>query len=47
MGSSVYLRAKRAFVSLLLSLATAYVLVLELNRDSDDLVAQWDATPWI
>ena len=40
MGSSLHLRAKRAFVTLLLSLARSYGLVLDLNRDSDDLVVQ-------
>ena len=39
MAGSRYLRAKRAFVALLLSLARAYQLSLDVNRDSqDDLV---------
>jgi len=40
MVASAYERAKRAFVSLLLSLARSYGLVLDLCRDSDDLVVQ-------
>ena len=40
MVASAYERAKRAFVSLLLSLARSYGLVLDLCRASDDLVAQ-------
>ena len=36
MGSSAYLIAKRAFVKVLLSLATVYLVCVSVNRDSDD-----------
>ncbi len=38
MASSRYEKAKRAFVTLLLSLARAYRVVVEVNRDSEDAV---------
>lgn len=37
MACSAYLKAKRAFVSVLLALGAAYGLTLGVNRDSDDL----------
>ena len=35
-GCSNYLLAKRAFISVLLSLARAYHLIVDVNRDSSD-----------
>ena len=36
MGSSTHLLAKRAFISVILALARAYQLIVDVNRDSDD-----------
>ena len=37
MGSSTHLLAKRAFISVILALARAYQLIVDVNRDSDDV----------
>ena len=37
MGSSTHLLAKRAFISVILALACAYQLIVDVNRDSDDV----------
>ena len=39
-GCSNYLLAKRAFISILLSLARAYHLIVDVNRDSSDTQVQ-------
>ena len=37
MGSSTHLLAKRAFIFVILALARAYQLIVDVNRDSDDV----------
>ena len=37
MGCSAHTTAKRAFVSVILALARAYQLIVDVNRDSDDV----------